>query len=255
MSCDENREYLTAYLDNELDAFQTIQIEKHLAECENCRRTRDEALALRSALLEADLYRHPSAEFAARVTAAVRNRAKQDARQTRGAWYQPLRWLPAAAGVVLVVALAAMVLTTRSPSSRQTVVASEALASHIRSLQASHIVDVPSSDRHTVKPWFQGKLDFSPPVPDLSEAGFLLAGGRLDYLDGHPVAALVYQRRKHDINVFLWPNRGSADDRIHEETAQGYQIVHWNGAAMNYWIVSDLNRAELLDFARALSSH
>src|SRR5271156_67337 len=112
-------------------------------------------------------------------------------------------------------------------SSRQQLVASAVLAGHIRSLQPGHLIDVPSSDRHTVKPWFQGKLDFSPPVPDLSELGWTLVGGRLDYADDRPVAVLVYQRRMHNINVFLWPNHGSTDDAIGAEDGQGYQILHW----------------------------
>jgi anti-sigma factor RsiW len=143
----------------------------------------------------------------------------------------------------------------RLRSSHEQLIASAVLAGHIRSLQANHLVDVPSSDRHTVKPWFQGKLDFSPPVPDLSELHWVLIGGRLDYVDGRPVAVLVYQRRLHDINVFLWPNHGSADDAIRQEDAQGYQILHWNGAETTYWVVSDLNSAELLDLARALRGH
>jgi len=106
-----------------------------------------------------------------------------------------------------------------------------------------------------VKPWFQGRLDFSPPVPDLSELGWTLIGGRLDYVDGRSVAVIVYQRRMHNINVFLWPNHGSSDDAIRQEEAQGYQILHWNGAEMTYWVVSDLNNAELLELARALRGH
>ena len=144
---------------------------------------------------------------------------------------------------------------TRLRSSHEQVIASAVLAGHIRSLQADHLMDVPSSDRHTVKPWFQGKLDFSPPVPDLSEMNWALKGGRLDYLDGRPVAVLIYQRRMHNINVFVWPNHDSADSTIKEEDAQGYQILHWNGAEMTYWVVSDLNRDELLDLARALRGH
>ena len=140
-------------------------------------------------------------------------------------------------------------------SSHQQLIANAVLTGHIRSLQAEHLVDVPSSDRHTVKPWFQGKLDFSPPVADLSELGWTLVGGRLDYVDGRPVAVLVYQRRMHNINVFLWPNHGSPDDTIRQEDAQGYQILHWNGAETTYWVVSDLNKAELLELARALRGH
>ncbi len=142
-------------------------------------------------------------------------------------------------------------MMNRMRSSHDELIASAVLAGHIRSLQAEHLIDVPSSDRHTVKPWFQGKLDFSPPVPDLSELGWNLIGGRLDYVDGRPVAVLVYQRRMHNINVFVWPNHDpvSVSNTIQEDDAQGYQILHWNGAEMTYWVVSDLNNAELLELA------
>jgi anti-sigma factor RsiW len=150
------------------------------------------------------------------------------------------------------VSIGAFLVVNSLRSSHQQLIASAVLAGHIRSLQPGHLIDVPSSDQHTVKPWFQGKLDFSPPVPDLSELGWNLVGGRLDYVDGRPVAVLVYQRRMHNINVFLWPNHDSADDAIKQEDAQGYQILHWNGAETTYWVVSDLNKAELVEFARAL---
>jgi anti-sigma factor RsiW len=153
------------------------------------------------------------------------------------------------------MAVGTLLLLNSLRSSHQQLIASAVLASHIRSLQPNHLIDVPSSDRHTVKPWFQGRLDFSPPVPDLSELGWTLIGGRLDYVDGHPVAVIVYQRRMHNINVFLWPNHGAADDAVKHEDAQGYQILHWNGAEMTYWVVSDLNNVELLEFARALRGH
>jgi anti-sigma factor RsiW len=156
---------------------------------------------------------------------------------------------------VLVVTIGVLFVINNVRSSREQVIASAVLVGHIRSLQGDHLIDVPSSDTHTVKPWFQGKLDFSPPVPDLQELGWPLIGGRLDYLGGRPVAALVYQRRKHNINVFLWPNQGAIDDGIRQEDAQGYQILHWNGAAMTYWVVSDLNSAELRELARALRGH
>jgi anti-sigma factor RsiW len=154
-----------------------------------------------------------------------------------------------------MVTAGSLLILNNARSSHERLIASAVLTGHIRSLQAGHLMDVPSSDRHTVKPWFQGKLDFSPPVPDLSELGWILIGGRLDYLDGRPVAALVYQRRMHNINVFVWPRAGSADNNIQQEDAQGYQILHWNGADMTYWVVSDLNKNELMDFARALRGH
>jgi len=126
------------------------------------------------------------------------------------------------------------------------------VSSHIRSLMASHLTDVASTDQHTVKPWFNGRLDFSPPVTDLATSGYPLIGGRLDYLRGRPVAALVYQRRKHLINVFTWPDERAADSETPPRTQKGYHVIHETHGGMAYWIVSDLNPEELSVFARRL---
>jgi anti-sigma factor RsiW len=259
MNCDDSRIYLPAYLDEELDVAECLRIQKHLTECADCRQAQDEQIALRSALRDPDLYAHPSADFSKRIEAAVRRAAREEARSQGSSWFKSLwvggfQWVPAAAALV-IVAIGAFLVMNSLRSSHQQLIASAVLAGHIRSLQPGHLIDVPSSDRHTVKPWFQGRLDFSPPVPDLSELGWNLVGGRLDYVDGRPVAVLIYQRRMHNINVFLWPNHGSADDAIREEDAQGYQILHWNGAETTYWVVSDLNNAELMELARALRGH
>jgi anti-sigma factor RsiW len=255
MNCQDSRIYLPAYLDDELEVADNLRMQKHLADCSDCRQAEEEQLALRSALRDPSLYAHPSADFEKRIEAAVRRQAKEEARSRRSSWIESLRWVPVAVALVIVSTLGALFVINSLRSSHQQLIASAVLAGHIRSLQAGHLVDVPSSDRHTVKPWFQGKLDFSPPVPDLSELGWTLIGGRLDYVDGRPVAALIYQRRMHNINVFLWPNHGAADDAVKQEDAQGYQILHWNGAEMTYWVVSDLNYAELQEFARALRGH
>lgn len=252
MHCEDSRIYLPAYLDDELEVAESLHVQKHLAHCVECRRAQEEHLALRSALRDSGLYAHPSADFAKRMETTIRHAAKQEARASRVSRF---RWIPAAASLAVLLAIGGFVATHALRSSEQQLMAKAVLAGHIRSLQAGHLVDVPSSDHHTVKPWFQGKLDFSPPVPDLSELGWTLIGGRLDYVDDRPVAALVYQRRMHNINVFLWPNHGTAGDAITQEDGQGYQILHWNGADMTYWVVSDLNYPELLEFAQALREH
>jgi anti-sigma factor RsiW len=251
--------YLSAYLDDELDVAESLRLEKHLTECRGCREVQEAHVALRSALRDPSLYFQPSADFANRIASSVRLQAKKEARQESG-WFDwfplpSLRWVSVAAILVIMITAGILLILNKMRSSHEQLMASAVLTGHIRSLQAGHLVDVPSSDRHTVKPWFQGKLDFAPPVPDLSELGWVLIGGRLDYLDGRPVAAVVYQRRMHNINVFVWPHQGTADDKIQQEDAQGYQILHWNGADMTYWVVSDLNKDELMDFARALRGH
>ncbi len=260
MICDDSRIYLPAYLDDELDVSDSLRVQQHLANCQDCQQTQEHQLVLRSALRDPDLRGYPSADFSKRVEAAVRRAAKEEARARHSSrfeflQFEPARWMAAAAVLLLVTTVGTFLVTSSLRTSNQQLIASAVLAGHIRSLQPNHLIDVPSSDRHTVKPWFQGRLDFSPPVPDLSELGWTLVGGRLDYVDGRAVAVIVYQRRMHNINVFLWPNHDATEDVIWQEEAQGYQILHWNGAEMTYWVVSDLNHAELLEFARALRGH
>jgi anti-sigma factor RsiW len=132
------------------------------------------------------------------------------------------------------------------------VVAREVLTSHLRSLMPGHLMDVVSTDQHTVKPWFDGRIDFSPPVNDFAADGFRLVGGRLDYLAGRPVAALVYQRRKHIVNVFVWPAADGSQSAVESTAHDGYNLLHWRRGGMNYWMASDLNAQEMGDFARLL---
>jgi anti-sigma factor RsiW len=245
MSCEQTRLYLHPYLDDELGVADAIRFEQHLADCAECRSTREQLLALRKALRGADLRFEPTDALASRVSAAIRQTASP--RRTPLRSYQ---WMAVAASVIVIAGLSVLFVSkNREP---QELLAREIVDSHIRSLQANHLVDVPSSDRHTVKPWFQGKVDFSPPVADLAAQGWPLEGGRLDYIEGKPVAALVYERRKHQVNVFLWPAGGHPDEDIRQQSEHGYQIVHWISGGMNYWLTSDVNAAELLDFARLL---
>jgi anti-sigma factor RsiW len=237
MTCHETRAFLNAWLDDELDVSGALSLEQHMADCADCQRAREQAEALRAALRQPELRYQPAPDFTRRL-----HQSLQDATPRPRPVYA--MWLAAAA--VLVVLLGGLYLGRQSG---QNSIAAQVLASHIRSLQVGHLTDVLSSDHHTVKPWFQGKLDFSPPVPDPPSADWTLVGGRLDYLDSRPVAALVYARGRHTVNVFVWPADGGS---AHPATVQGYNILHFTRHGMTWWVVSDLNLPELSAFAQGL---
>jgi anti-sigma factor RsiW len=240
MTCQEARVLLMAYHDDELQPADTLRVEEHLKTCADCQAADAEAKALSQLLSDPDLYAQPSD--------ALKNRVKFAIRRQAGPAAQPvLVWGAVAATLVTAFGIGALLHRPAAPN----LIASEVIDSHVRSLQPGHLIDVPSSDRHTVKPWFQGKLDFSPPVPDLSAQGWTLIGGRLDYLDRRPVAALVYQRGSHEINVFLWPAAPGNARSPEESESRGYQVLHGRNTSLNYWIVSDLNLSELKEFAKA----
>jgi anti-sigma factor RsiW len=159
----------------------------------------------------------------------------------------PWRWMAIAAAVLLIASVTWNISMMRSRVDPQQTVVEDVVSAHIRSLAGTHLLDVPSSDHHAVKPWFNGKLDFSPAVKDVE--GFPLLGGRLEYLEGHPAAALIYGRRGHVINVFTWPS--AANPRGVTETRNGYHVENWSGDGMAFWAVSDLNESELRDFVTA----
>jgi anti-sigma factor RsiW len=150
------------------------------------------------------------------------------------------RWSAIAASVLLMASLSWNIALLRP---RVDPVPADVLSAHIRSLAGTHLLDVPSSDQHTVKPWFNGKLDFAPPVKDLD--GFPLLGGRLEYFDAHPAAALIYGRRNHSINLFIWPAPATPDA---SQTRNGYHLETWSASGMTFWAVSDLNEQELKQF-------
>jgi anti-sigma factor RsiW len=234
VNCHDAQPLLHPFLDNELDPAAALEFEGHVHECPACARTLAEQKALHAEMKVESLYYRAPAPLRNRLQASLRRRGGR-----RLGW----QWLAAAASVALCVGAGfALGRFTAAPSERERL-SQEVASAHIRSLQAEHKVDVPSSDRHTVKPWFSGKLDFAPPVRDV--AGFPLAGGRLDYLDGRPVAALVYKRREHVINVFLRPDPTNAETEPRRETRQGYHLIHWSQGGMVYWVVSDLDPAEL----------
>lgn len=198
---------------------------------------------------QADSHAAPAA-LRSRIVAAIRQADAPPRRETRSwDWRQ---WLTMGATFATGVVASIAVTLLMNATSMQEQLAREVVSGHVRSLLASHLADVASSDRHTVKPWFAGKLDFLPPVPDLAAEGFPLVGGRLDYIGGRRAAALVYTHRQHTINVFVWPH----DDRLPAPpaafTAQGFNVTGWSSGAMQFWLASDLNAAELRQFAERL---
>jgi anti-sigma factor RsiW len=260
MGCEDTRSLLHAYLDDELDVAHTLEVQRHLDACPACARDLSAQRALRGALRNEALYFRPSEEFIAharatlRTTAATAGRAGSMWPTTGSSWTFRL-WLPAGAAAALL-AVMAIALYRPSPVApgppAEDLLAQEVVASHIRSLMPGHLTDVLSSDQHTVKPWFNGKLDFSPPVKDLADQGYPLAGGRLDYVAGRPIAALVYGRRQHIINLLIWPAPSGTDRSPTVQSRQGYHLLRWTRDGMNYWAVSDLNEDELKEFVGLL---
>ena len=241
---------LDAYLDEELAAGDARTLEAHLAQCTTCTRAREERLALRAAIkARLPAFQAPDG-LRDRVRGALRAASPAPGAQR---WAARNLWPPLAlAASFAVVALGSWQLALRRAAGET--LAQAVLESHVRSLMspAGHLTDVPSSDQHTVKPWFNGRLDFSPPVSDFSGRGYPLVGGRLDYVAGRPVAALVYGRRQHLINVFVWPTSGGSSAGPATMARQGYHLLHWTTADYVYWVVSDLGLPELRDFVSLL---
>jgi anti-sigma factor RsiW len=246
MKCNEVQNLLHPYSDGELDLVRQVEIEEHLSDCSECGEQEKNLRSLRTAISTSTLYqRAPSA-----LRERVQNANPPEIREVRR--HSSMPWPAIAAGVLLVfgAGVAIGVVFGRRGSSADELLADRIVASHVRSLQAEHLTDVVSSDRHTVKPWFRGKLDFSPAVPDLSAEGFKLSGGRLDYLEDRPVAALVYFNRQHAINLFIWPAGTDENKDVRRLAHHGFNIRSWQHAGMNCWTISDLNGEELDEFVR-----
>lgn len=271
MNCRETQELKHAYADGELDLLRSLEIEQHLNGCGACSHAYQNVSELSGALKTAGLYFTAPADLKERVQASLRAQMpvaangqmpstslasprRRFAEPTgRRPWYaRPWLNLAIPAAAVALIALLLVPMLVRTPAENR--LAMEVTSSHVRSLMANHLTDVASSDRHTVKPWFDGKVDFAPAVIDLAERGFPLVGGRLDYLENRSVAALVYQRNKHFINLFIWPaaNETAVPEKI--MARQGYNLIRWNASGMIYWAVSDLNRGELRDFAELIKA-
>ena len=242
MTCVPAKSLLESYLDDELDAAQRAHVGEHLASCSSCAEVHAQLVELRAGIRAHAIYYRAPAGLRERIQVSLRQADRRADRPSTAFW----RWTAIAAAILLAVSAAWNIALFPSRTSSADLIAQDVLSSHVRSLMGAHLLDVPSSDQHTVKPWFNGKLDFSPEVRDFAAQGFPLIGGRIDYARGRPVAALVYQRRKHIINVFTWPS--VAADGGAELDQNGYHVVHWNTSGMTWWAVSDLNAGELRQF-------
>jgi anti-sigma factor (TIGR02949 family) len=262
LSCKLTQRFVPGYLDGELDLSRTIEMETHLQTCAECVQELERLQALRAALHHGALAYAAPEGLRERIQSSLRASTPRETTERASGWHgfqflRPillLRWAGAFAVLVLCAVTAwQLVPGLRGPSNDQRL-AAEVLASHVRSLEAGHLLDVASTDQHTVKPWFDGRLDFSPPVEDLASDDFPLVGGRLDYLEGREVAALIYQRRKHFINVFVWPGATGASSPQIVESRQGYNMTRWSRGGFRFWAVSDVNAADLAEFVRLLES-
>ena len=251
MSCQETQDLIHGYVDGELDLVRSLEIERHINGCELCSRAYRTQQVLKRALQAVPLRFNAPQDLRRRIRSSLRKAGEAAAPAHRAFhWLPTLRWTGAVATLALVAVISwNLARVSRAPSGDD-LVAQEVIDSHVRSLMANHLEDVPSSDQHTVKPWFNGKLDYSPPVKDLAKDGFPLVGGRLDYLENRPVAALVYQRRKHFINLFIWPSTHDSGQKA--VMRQGYNLLHWTQSGMAFWAASDLNNSELQEFVKLI---
>jgi anti-sigma factor RsiW len=248
MTCGKDKDVLLhAMLDGELDAANAVQFEEHLKTCSDCAAEYERQRALRSALRRPEIaYRAPDA-LREQLTRKLDEAAPAAPRQLRRRSLRASWWV---SGVSLALA-ASLALFVLLPQTGESPIERQIIDSHVRSLLADHLTDIPSSDHHTVKPWFNGKIGVAPEAADLAQEGFPLAGGRLDYIDHRVVAAVVYRRGGHVINLFVWPSPDAKDSPPQASSYQGYNLLHWVDAGTTFWAVSDTSMADLDEFEAA----
>ena len=245
MSCDFTRTVLHGYLDGELDASRAAEFERHLESCRECATALGAEESLRSSLHGASLYERAPVSLRKKIRADLDAATAVSVALRIPAW----RWLGVAAAV-LIVATFSWYAWPRVQNSAASApfTAAEIIDAHVRSLQPGHLTDVASTDQHTVKPWFNGKLDVAPPVIDLTAQGFTLVGGRLDYVDARAIGAVVYRRRQHVINLFVAQTASIEHRPPKTQTMQGFNCRRWGERGLNFWAVSDLGADELAEF-------
>jgi anti-sigma factor RsiW len=249
MDCVRESALLGGYIDNELDALHVEEIEAHLRDCVSCRTQYEQVLRLQSLVTErAPRYAAP-AHLRSKILASVRS--AQPGSRAR-AWI-PAGWFQFGGALAATVLLTSMITYYSILPSNTDRIIDEVVATHVRALITNHLTDVASSDQHTVKPWFNGKLDFSPPVTDLEAQGFPLVGGRIDYFNGRPVAELLYRHRQHWVSVFIWPDQHAMISAPHNVSKRGYDITQWSAAdGLIFSVVSDIAPKEQGEFVALL---
>lgn len=254
MDCKEALGRLHPYLDRELDLQGALALERHLAACAACQAIFARQTALQSAVRAQANYHAAPAGLQDRIRSHLSVETRFSSRRMHSRWSMPgvRQWLQlgvAAAAGAVISWTAAIQYAGVSADER---LAEQVIDGYARSMVTARVIDVPSSDRHTVKPWLSSKLDFSPKVVDLADAGFPLAGGRLDYLDDRPVAVLVYRYRQHVIDLFVWPEQdGGAAGEPKTVSRKGYNVVRWSEGGMALWAISDVDAGEMRKFAEA----
>jgi anti-sigma factor RsiW len=241
MNCDEASVLLHALIDGELDASHAREVEAHIATCARCTAEFRQFSAMRDSLRSMSLGVAASPALRARIESGL-----PTASPARASRRDMLKGLAFGASATAIAASGLLALVMRKDDERR--ILGEVVSAHLRSLQAEHLTEVQSSDQHTVKPWFNGKLDVAPPVVDLTAQGFTLLGGRLDYIDAKPVAAIVYRRRIHVINLFAAPSPGATNRSASMESLHGFNVRRWTENGINLWAVSDINMDELAEF-------
>jgi anti-sigma factor RsiW len=246
MTCDEAEILLHALIDGELDAGHAREVEDHIANCPNCTAQLAAYREMSKAIAGADLRYTAPPELRRRIEASL-PQTEASLQQTRAPNRRSvLKGFAMGSAVSAIAATGLFAIVLRGDDEQR--IMSEVVSAHLRSLQAGHLTDVVSTDQHTVKPWFNGKLDVSPPVIDLTAQGFTLIGGRLDYVDARAIGAIVYRRRSHVINLFIAQTPGTERHAAKTETIQGFNIRRWSDRGLNYWAVSDLAADELAEF-------
>jgi anti-sigma factor RsiW len=246
MNCQQAKPLIGPYADGELEASAILELEQHFEDCSACADAWRNLQNLKKSLKAETLYFTAPAELRRRIKSELPSSAKSVLPRPAWNW----NWLTTVTSGAFAVCVAVLFIVTQTRPSSEQQFAQELVSSHVRSLMPGHLMDVASTDQHTVKPWFNGKLDFSPPVRDLAAVGFPLTGGRLDYLGGRSVAALIFQRQKHIINLFVSPSKDADSKAAFVRPVQGYHIIHWTEAGMTFWAVSDLNEKELMEFVQ-----